>query len=155
MSRRNLVIAIFALTLILPIRGATTLFAQDPKPEAKQGPTDKDAPKEFTKTPSGLKYRLLRKSDGKKPTLKSTITIHYRGWLDSGMEFDGSYKRGEPSTFPLGRLIAGWKEALPLLGEGGMIELEVPADLAYGEAGRPGIPPGATLHFIIELIAVK
>lgn len=146
-------VALAAICLTFAFSGAPTLFAQE---EVKQGPTDKDAPKEFTKTASGLKYKILRKSEGKKPTLKSSITIHYKGWLDSGKEFDGSYKRGKPNTFPLGRLIAAWQEALPLLGEGGMIELEVPPDLGYGEEGSPPvIPPSATLHFIIELIEVK
>lgn len=146
-------VALLAISLTLTFSGTTLLFAQE---EAKQGPTDKDAPKEFTKTASGLKYKILRKSDGKKPTRKDAITIHYKGWLDSGKEFDGSYKRGKPSTFPLGRLIPAWQEALPLLGEGGMIELEVPPELGYGDAGfPPDIAPGATLHFIVELIAIK
>lgn len=146
-------VALLALSLTLTFSGSTVLFAQE---EAKQGPTDKDAPKEFTKTASGLKYKILRKSDKKKPTRKDTITIHYKGWLDDGKEFDGSYKRGKPSTFPLGRLIAAWQEALPLVGEGGMIELEVPPELGYGELGSPPvIPPSATLHFIVELIEIK
>lgn len=132
--------------------GASSLFAQ----EAKQGPTDKDAPKEFTTTESGLKYRILRKSEGKKPTATSTVTVHYRGWLDSGKEFDSSYKRGESISFPLKGVIPGWTEGLQLVGEGGMIELEIPAKLGYGDRGAPPvIPGGATLHFIVELIKVK
>lgn len=151
-------IAILALATTLILPGVSPLLAQEPtKPEATQGPTDKDAPKEFTKTPDGLKYRILRKSDGKKPTAKDTVTCHYRGWLDSGKEFDSSYKRGEPASFPLGGVIKGWTLGVPLIGEGGMIELEIPGDLGYGPGGNPraGIAPDATLHFIIELVKIK
>lgn len=133
--------------------GAVTLFAQE---EAKQGPTDKDAPKEFTTTKSGLKYKILRKTDGKKATARDKVTVHYRGWLDSGKEFDSSYKRGETISFPLNRVIPGWTEGMQLVGEGGMIELEIPYDLGYGETGSPPtIPPKATLHFIVELKKVN
>lgn len=158
MTRRSLTLALFAFSLGLPLQGVSNLFAQEPtKPEATQGPTDKDAPKEFTKTPEGLKYRILRKSDGKKPNAKDTVTCHYRGWLDSGKEFDSSYKRGEPTSFPLDGVIKGWTLGVPLIGEGGMIELEIPGDLGYGPRGNPrgGIGPDATLHFIIELVKIK
>lgn len=120
------------------------------------GPEDKDAPKEFTIVKSGLKYRILRKSEGKKATAKDTVKVHYKGWLDDKKEFDSSYKRGEPIEFPLNAVIPGWTEGMQLIGEGGMIELEIPYQLGYGERGRPPvIPPRATLHFLVELIAVK
>ncbi len=122
----------------------------------KPGPVDPDAPEEFTTTASGLKYRIRRKSDGKRPTVDNTVKVHYVGWFDGGRAFDGSYKRGEPVKFPLRSVIPGWTEGLQLIGEGGMIELEVPYELGYGEKGQlPTIPPKATLHFLIELFQVK
>jgi FKBP-type peptidyl-prolyl cis-trans isomerase FkpA len=120
------------------------------------GEMDPDAPQELTPTSSGLYYRILRKGDGKKPTLANTVVAHYKGWLDNGKEFDASYGKGAPATFPLSRVVPGWQEGLPLVGEGGMIELEIPSDLGYGSRGSPPvIPPGATLHFIVELKQVK
>ena len=128
---------------------------EGPKP-LMPGAVDKDAPKEFTKTASGLKYRVLRKSDGVKPKASNTVTVHYKGTLDDGSQFDSSYDRGQSTSFPLGRVVKGWTEGLQLVGKGGMIELEIPYELAYGEEGRPPvIPPKATLHFIVELIEVK
>ncbi len=132
-----------------------------PIPEAsvKPGPEDADAPKEFVKTDSGLKYRILRKSDGRKPTASQdksdTVSVHYKGWLDNGNEFDGSYKRGEPTEFALNGVIKGWTEGLQYVGEGGMIELEIPSYLGYGAEGKDSIPPNATLHFLVELLKVK
>jgi FKBP-type peptidyl-prolyl cis-trans isomerase len=120
------------------------------------GAVDDDAPEEFTETDSGLKYRILRTSDGEKATVKDSVTVHYRGWLDDDTEFDSSYKRDEPISFPLGRVIAGWTEGMQLVGVGGMIELTIPAELGYGQRGAGAdVPPNATLHFIVELISVN
>ncbi|MBM4075253.1 MAG: FKBP-type peptidyl-prolyl cis-trans isomerase [Planctomycetes bacterium] len=120
------------------------------------GPDDADAPKEFTTTKSGLKYRVLRKSDGTKPKSTNTVKVHYKGWLDDDTVFDSSYDRGKEISFPLNRVIPGWTEGLQLVGVGGKIELEIPYELAYGEKGRPPvIPPKAQLHFIVELFEVK
>ena len=123
---------------------------------AEVGPVDKDAPEEFTTTKSGLKYRIRRKSKGEKPTDDSTVKVHYKGWLDDGTVFDSSYDRNKAIQFPLKGVIKGWTEGMQLIGTGGMIELEIPYDLAYGEAGRPPvIPKKATLHFIVELLEVR
>lgn len=123
---------------------------------AAPGPVDKDAPKEFTTTKSGLKYRIRRKSDGEKPKPANSVTVNYKGWLDDGKEFDSSYKRGEPISFPLNGVIKGWTEGMQLVGKGGMIELEIPPALGYGAAGAGGaIPPNARLHFLVELIEIK
>lgn len=120
------------------------------------GPDDPDAPTEFTETATGLKYRILRKGEGRKPTASDTVKCHYRGTLDDGSEFDSSYSRGEPTSFPLNGVIAGWTQGLQLVGEGGKIDLEIPYQLGYGEGGKPPtIPPKATLHFIVELISVQ
>ena len=117
---------------------------------------DADAPTEFTQTDSGLKYRILRKSNGRKPTARDSVRVDYSGWLDDGSVFDSSYENREPVTFKLGGVIAGWTEGLQLIGEGGMIELEIPSQLGYGEEGqRPNIPPNSTLHFKIELMAIE
>jgi FKBP-type peptidyl-prolyl cis-trans isomerase len=121
------------------------------------GALDTDAPKTFTTTPSGLKYRVLRKGAGGSPKASDTVKVHYHGWLDSGKVFDSSYERGESIEFPLNRVIPGWTEGMQLVGEGGMIELEIPSDLGYGKRGTPGgpIPPDATLHFLVELLDVR
>ncbi len=120
------------------------------------GPVDKEAPEEFSTTQSGLKYRIRRNSDGKKPTAQNFVTVNYHGWTDDGTVFDSSYDRGEPTGFPLGGVIPGWTEGMQLVGEGGMIELEIPSELGYGPQGAGDkIPPNATLHFLVELIEVK
>ena len=120
------------------------------------GKLDKDAPKKFSATESGLKYRVLRKGTGGKPKATDNVKVNYHGWLDGGKVFDSSYERGTPAEFPLNMVIKGWTEGLQLVGEGGMIELEIPFELAYGEKGRPPkIPPKATLHFLVELLKVE
>ncbi|MDB4331489.1 FKBP-type peptidyl-prolyl cis-trans isomerase [bacterium] len=118
------------------------------------GPSDidPDAPTEFTVTDSGLKYRILRKSNGDKPMGSDEVTVDYSGWLDDGTIFDTSYGRPSSTSFRLANVISGWTEGMKLIGEGGMIELEIPSELGYGESGQPPIiPPNATLHFKIEL----
>jgi FKBP-type peptidyl-prolyl cis-trans isomerase FkpA len=127
-----------------------------PDPYMEPGPKDPDAPTEFTTTESGLKYRVLRKGTGPVPTKSNRVLVNYKGWLDDGKVFDQSYGKG-PFEFGLeGEVIEGWNEGVTHVGQGGMIELEIPSTLGYGEAGYPGaIPPNATLHFEIEVIEVK
>jgi FKBP-type peptidyl-prolyl cis-trans isomerase FkpA len=140
----------------LLVLALAALFPRSGQAATQPGPDDKDAPKEFSSTDSGLKYRILRKSNGPKPTAQNSVTVNYKGWLDDGKEFDSSYKRGEPISFKLNQVIKGWTEGMQLVGEGGKIELLIPSRLGYGAAGAPGaIPPDATLHFIVELIKVK
>ena len=128
---------------------------EGPKP-ATPGKVDEDAPEEFSTTKSGLKYRIRRKADGKKPEAKNTVNVHYQGWLDDGTVFDSSYERGKPISFRLNQVIAGWTEGMQLVGQGGMIELEIPYALGYGERGQPPvIPAKANLHFLVELLDVK
>jgi FKBP-type peptidyl-prolyl cis-trans isomerase len=124
------------------------------------GKVDPDAPEDFTETDSGLRYRILRKSDGRKPQVNDRLEADYKGWLDGGKEFDSSYKDGKPLPFTLktgpGGVIAGWVEGLQFVGVGGMIELEIPGALGYGPRGYPGlIPPDATLHFVVELKQIR
>lgn len=107
-------------------------------------------------TDSGLQYRIVNEGDGATPTADDFVTVHYAGRLIDGSEFDSSYKRGEPATFPAGGLIKGWTEALLLMQVGDKWELTIPSDIAYGERGAGGvIPPNATLVFDIELLGIK
>jgi FKBP-type peptidyl-prolyl cis-trans isomerase FklB len=113
--------------------------------------------KEGVKTlPSGLQYKEIAPGTGKSPKPTDTVTTHYKGTLIDGTEFDSSYKRGEPVSFPVSGVIAGWTEALQLMKEGAKWQLFVPSNLAYGErgAGRE-IGPNVTLIFEVELISVK
>jgi|GEM_PF-2721388 len=111
---------------------------------------------EFTRSASGLKYRMVREGTGATPGPRDGVLVHYRGWLDDGHEFDSTYaRRMMPSGFRVDGVIPGWTEGLQLMKQGGMIELEVPPELGYGEYGSPpDIPPNATLHFEIELLEV-
>ncbi len=107
-------------------------------------------------TASGLQYEVIREGTGEKPTPADTVTVHYRGELSDGKVFDSSYDRGEPVTFELGRVIAGWQEGLQLMTAGAHYRIYVPYELAYGEQGAgPDIPPFSPLIFDIELITVK
>jgi len=104
--------------------------------------------------PSGLQYKVITEGTGKTPTADDTVKTHYQGTLLDGTEFDSSYKRNQPAEFPVKGVIKGWTEALQLMKEGAKWELYIPADLAYGERGRPGIPPNAVLIFQIELLEI-
>jgi len=106
--------------------------------------------------PSGLQYKILVAGNGPKPRAVDTVVCNYRGTLIDGTEFDSSYKRGEPATFPVGRVIKGWTEALQLMPVGSKWQLFVPAALAYGERSpSPEIPPNSTLIFEVELISIQ
>ncbi|HUO27388.1 MAG TPA: FKBP-type peptidyl-prolyl cis-trans isomerase [Candidatus Aquilonibacter sp.] len=106
--------------------------------------------------PSGLQYKILKEGTGPKPASTDTVVCNYRGTLINGTEFDSSYKRGEPTTFPVNGVIKGWSEALQLMPVGSKWELFVPPDLAYGERGAgPDIGPNATLIFEVELLSIK
>ena len=107
-------------------------------------------------TPSGLQYKVITEGFGTKPKATETVVVHYRGTTIDGKEFDSSYKRGEPISFPLNGVIAGWTEGLQLMKTGAKYELYIPYNLAYGERGAGGvIPPYATLIFEVELLEVK
>jgi FKBP-type peptidyl-prolyl cis-trans isomerase len=109
-----------------------------------------------TKTSSGLRYRVVKEGDagGKKPTARSNVTVHYRGQFIDGKEFDSSFKRNSPATFPLNAVISGWTEGVQLMSEGDEYEFVIPYDLAYGERGGGSIPPRQTLVFIVHLLKV-
>ena len=107
--------------------------------------------------PSGLQYKILTPGTGPKPTASDSVVCNYKGTLINGTEFDSSYKRGEPATFPVTGVIKGWTEALQLMPVGSKWQLVIPSDLAYGPRGTPGGPigPNATLIFEVELMSIK
>ncbi len=105
--------------------------------------------------PSGLQYKILKAGDGKKPTLDDTVVCQYRGTLIDGTEFDSSYKRNQPATFPVKGVIKGWIEALQLMPVGSKWQLFIPPELAYGERAPAAIGPDATLIFEVELVSIQ
>ena len=109
----------------------------------------------YAETPSGLKYMILTEGTGKSPASTDEVTVNYEGKLTTGYVFDSSYTRGEPATFPLNRVIAGWTEGLQLMREGGKALFYIPSDLGYGPQGNASIPPNSDLVFLVELIKVN
>lgn len=108
-----------------------------------------------TTTKSGLQYVIVAPGNDTKPAMGKTVRVHYAGWLVDGKPFDSSYKRGFPAEFQIGRVIPGWNEGLPLIGEGGEMWLVIPPKLGYGDKGTGPVPPNATLVFRVKLIDVK
>jgi FKBP-type peptidyl-prolyl cis-trans isomerase FklB len=107
-------------------------------------------------TASGLQYKVITEGTGPKPTPNDTVVCNYKGTLLDGKEFDSSYKRGEPATFPVGGVIKGWTEALQMMPVGSKWQLFIPSDLAYGERGAGAdIGPNSTLIFEVELVSIK
>jgi len=132
------------------------------------GEVNKKAGTEFLETnkakdgvvvlPSGLQYKILSAGTGPKPGATDTVSCNYRGTLLDGTEFDSSYKRGQPTSFPVNGVIKGWTEALQLMPVGSKWQLFIPSDLAYGDRGadpRSGIGPDATLIFEVELLSIQ
>jgi FKBP-type peptidyl-prolyl cis-trans isomerase len=117
-------------------------------------PMDEEPKGEFLETESGLSYRVITHGNQRRrPKLTSTVTVHYRGWLDDGTVVDQSKK---PVTFKVSKVVKGWTEALQMMSEGEVMELIIPPHLAYGERGNPPrVPPNATLHFRLELLEIR
>ncbi|WP_313515048.1 FKBP-type peptidyl-prolyl cis-trans isomerase [Pseudomonas sp.] len=107
-----------------------------------------------TTLPSGLQYEVLTAGEGAKPTREDSVRTHYHGTLIDGSVFDSSYSRGEPAEFPVGGVIAGWTEALQLMGTGSKWRLHVPSELAYGGQAAGSIPPHSVLVFDVELLDI-
>jgi len=107
-------------------------------------------------TASGLEYKVLKEGNGPQPKATDTVTVNYRGTLINGTEFDSSYKRGQPATFPVNGVIKGWTEALQLMKVGSKYQLFIPSNLAYGERSvSPEIGANSTLIFEVELLDAK
>ena len=106
--------------------------------------------------PDGLQYRVLTQGTGPTPKESDTVTVNYRGTLLNGTEFDSSYKRNEPATFPVNGVIKGWTEILQMMKVGSKYQVFIPANLAYGDRGAgQEIAPGSTLTFEVELLSIK
>ena len=118
---------------------------------------EENAKKEGVQTlPSGLQYKVIQEGSGATPAATDTVTVHYRGTLIDGTEFDSSHSRGKPATFRTDRVIRGWTEALQMMKEGAKWELFIPPELAYGERGAGAkIGPNSALLFEVELISIS
>lgn len=106
-------------------------------------------------TPSGLQYQVIKGAEGRKPAATDTVHVHYHGTLLNGQVFDSSVQRGEPISFPLNQVIAGWTEGLQLMSIGSKYKFFIPSDLAYGDQAVGTIPAGSTLIFEVELLDIK
>lgn len=131
-------------------------MAEKNKKEGETFLTENKKKEGIKTTANGLQYKIIKEGSGKKPKSTDTVTVHYRGTTIDGTEFDSSYKRGEPTSFPVNEVIPGWTEALQLMPVGSKWQLFIPSNLAYGERGAgPQIGPNATLLFEVELISIK
>jgi FKBP-type peptidyl-prolyl cis-trans isomerase len=137
-------------------QGKVKEAADKNKTEGEKFLADNKAKDGVVTLPSGLQYKILTEGTGAKPTAADTVVCNYRGTLLDGTEFDSSYKRGQPATFPVGGVIKGWTEALQLMPTGSKWQIFIPANLAYGDKGAGGeIGPGAALIFEVELISIQ
>jgi FKBP-type peptidyl-prolyl cis-trans isomerase FklB len=123
--------------------------------EAQKFLADNKSKEGVKTTSSGLQYKVLKEGTGPQPKNTDTVTVNYRGTLTDGTEFDSSYKRGQPATFPVAGVIKGWTEALQLMKVGSKYQLFIPPDLGYGPSGQGAIPPNAVLIFEVELLDAK
>lgn len=134
------------------------------KKQSEEGEKNKKASADFLEknktaagvqtTASGLQYIAEKKGEGAVPKKTDTVKVHYKGTLITGEQFDSSYERNQPAEFPVEAVISGWTEALQLMNVGSKYKLFIPSDLAYGAAGRPGIPPNSALVFEVELLDI-
>ncbi len=136
-------------------RPNTGEMAMKNKEEGRQFLAENKTKDGVVELPSGLQYKMTREGTGKSPSATDQVTVHYRGTLLDGAEFDSSIKRGKPATFPLNGVIRGWTEGLQLMKEGAKYVFYIPSHLAYGDRSIPRIPPGSTLIFEVELLKVN
>jgi peptidylprolyl isomerase len=148
---------VIALLIFFFVRSATNKKAASENIEiGKQFLLENKAKEDVNETPSGLQYKVLVKGEGSEnPSASSTVKVHYHGTLLDGTVFDSSVQRGEPISFPLNRVIAGWTEGVQLMVEGDKFRFFIPSDLAYGNNAAGQITPGSTLIFDVELLAIE
>lgn len=144
------------LTIATLTLSPLSLMAQSALEKGQQF-LQENAKKEGVKsTPSGLQYLVVTEGSGKSPKATDTVLVHYKGTLLDGTEFDSSYKRNQPISFPLNQVIPGWTEGVQLMKEGGKYRFFIPSNLAYGSRGAGGaIGPDETLIFDVELLKVQ
>jgi FKBP-type peptidyl-prolyl cis-trans isomerase len=154
--KRYLVMLVLLLSAATPFAAGA---AGTPAENQKEGDTflAANGKKPGVKTlPSGLQYTVIKEGTGRQPAATDTVTVHYKGTLINGTEFDSSYKRGQPASFPLNQVIKGWTEGVQLMKEGAKYRFFIPPHLAYGQRGAgPTIGPNATLIFEVELLSVQ
>jgi len=156
-STQYLIISLFILLLIgfFVFSKTNTATANENKAAGIAFLADNSKKDNIVTTASGLQYEILTAGEGKSPLATDEVTVHYQGTTLDGNEFDSSYSRGEPATFPLNRVIAGWTEGVQLMKEGAKYRFFIPAELAYGERGAGAdIPANAALIFEVELIKI-
>ena len=129
--------------------------AQKNSADAQKFMTENKSKEGVKTTGSGLQYKVMKEGSGAQPKATDTVTVNYRGTLTDGTEFDSSYKRGQPATFPVSGVIKGWTEALQMMKVGSKYQLFIPPDLGYGANGQRAIPPNSVLIFEVELMDVK
>jgi FKBP-type peptidyl-prolyl cis-trans isomerase FkpA len=142
---------------ILPLPLSLLILLLSTAASAQPGPLERAAAEPgAVVTESGLIYRVLKDGTGASPAATDTVRVHYRGRFPDGKEFDSSFSRGKPASFPLNRVIKCWTEGVQRMKVGGKAQLTCPAAIAYGERGAGGvIPPNAILAFEVELLAIE
>ncbi len=151
-------VTVFGAAALLTIGGCANKQADEPGEDGNAaGEAEVNAAAaDAVTTDSGLVYEVLEAGDGPKPGPSDSVTVHYRGTLLDGKEFDSSYSRGKPATFGVNRVIKGWTEALQLMGVGSKWKLTIPPELAYGKRGAgKDIGPDETLVFEVELLKIN
>lgn len=144
-------------TVVAPTQAAANTITSTTAPNATAiALATEAAGSDIQTTASGLKYRVVTEGSGAKPTASSTVTVNYRGVLQDGTQFDSSYDRGQPATFPLSGVIKGWTEGLQLMSVGSKYIFIIPPELGYGSSGSGSvIPPNSTLIFEVELLSIQ
>ncbi len=130
-------------------------MAEENKAKSDRFLADNRGKRGIVALPSGAQYRIIEEGTGPRPSLTSEVSVHYRGSLITGLEFDSSFARGVPATFQVDQVLQGWQEVLPLMRVGDYWQVFLPPELAYGERGQPPIGPNEALIFDIKLVEVK
>jgi FKBP-type peptidyl-prolyl cis-trans isomerase FklB len=130
-------------------------LAEENKAKSDRFMAENRAKRGIVALPSGAQYRIIEEGTGPRPSLTSEVSVHYRGSLTTGLEFDSSFARGVPATFQVDQVLQGWQEVLPLMRVGDYWQVFLPPELAYGERGQPPIGPNEALIFDIKLVEVK